>query len=252
MQLSTIRENNGIECVSKLLIGILHTHFNTHNLPPFINLHSHSRPQSDEEFVIRNAYHFMDKEELNTLPYSVSAGIHPWQLKEDFSLQINQLAKLASCKNVIAIGECGLDRIKGPAIEIQINALRAQIEIANRFNKPMILHLVKTYSDILAFAYLMKTSWIIHGFKGNGIEAENLIKKGARLSFGPRLLTDEAMQVLFTSIPLDYIYLETDTKRVLIDEMYRKAALLRNLEIDDLRTGIWLNFVRDFNSHETQ
>ena len=218
----------------------------------FINLHAHRKPQSDEEFVIRNAYHFMDEKKADALPYSVSTGIHPWQLREDFSLQIYQLTKLASCKNVIAIGECGLDRIKGPAIEIQIEALRAQIELANRVNKPMILHLVKTYSDILAFAHLMKTPWIVHGFKGNSIEAENLIKKGARLSFGPRLLIDEAMQALFTSIPLEFIYLETDTKRILIDEMYRKAALLRNLEIDDLRTGIWLNFVRDFNSHETR
>jgi len=221
-------------------------------LPPFINLHSHRKPQSNEEFVIQNAYHFMDEEKADDLLYSVSAGIHPWQLKEDFSLQINQLTKLASCKNVIAIGECGLDRIKGPAIEIQLDAFRAQIALANRVNKPMILHLVKTYSDILAFAHLMKTPWIVHGFKGNGIEAENLLKKGARLSFGPRLLTDEIMQVIFTSIPLDCIYLETDTKPVLIDEMYQKAALLRNLEIDDLRTSIWLNFVRDFNSHETR
>ena len=219
---------------------------------PFINLHTHRKPQSDEECVIRNVYHFMDEKKADTLPYSVSAGIHPWQLKDDFSLQIKQLTKLASCKNIIAIGECGLDRLKGPAIEIQFEALRAQIDIANRVNKPMILHLVKTYSDILAFAHLMKTPWIVHGFKGNGIEAENMLKKGARLSFGPKLLTDETMQALFTSIPLENIYLETDTKRVIIDEMYRKAALLRNLEIDDLRTGIWLNFVRDFNSHETR
>ena len=194
----------------------------------------------------------MDNEKVDALPFSVSAGIHPWQLKEDFSFQLNQLAKLASNKNVIAIGECGLDRIKGPAIEIQIDAFRAQIDIANRFNKPMILHLVKSYSDILAFAHLMKTPWIVHGFKGNGLEAENLLKKGAKLSFGPRLLTDETMQVLFTSIPPEFIYLETDTKRVLIDEMYQKAALLRNLETDDLRRVIWLNFVRDFNSHETR
>jgi Tat protein secretion system quality control protein TatD with DNase activity len=60
------------------------------------------------------------------------------------------------------------------------------------------------------------------------------------------------MQALFTSIPLDCIYLETDTKPVLIDEMYHKAALLRNIKMDDLRIGIWLNFVRDFNSHETR
>jgi TatD DNase family protein len=221
-------------------------------LTPFINLHSHRKPKSDEEFVIRNAYHFMDEEKADALPYSISAGIHPWQLKEDFSLQLNQLAKLASSKNVIAIGECGLDRIKGPAFEIQFDAFRAQINIANQVNKPMILHLVKSYSDILAISHSMKTPWIVHGFKGNLIEAENLLRKGARLSFGPRLLTDETMQALFTSIPLDCIYLETDTKPVLIDEMYHKAALLRNIKMDDLRIGIWLNFVRDFNSHETR
>jgi len=173
-------------------------------------------------------------------------------LKEDFSLQFNQITKLASCKNVIAIGECGLDRIKGPAIEIQLDAFRAQINIANLVKKPMILHLVKSYSDILAISNSMKTPWIVHGFKGNGLEAKDLLKKGAKLSFGPRLLTDETMQGLFTSIPIDCIYLETDTKPVLIDEMYHKAALLRNIKMDDLRAGIWLNFVRDFNSHETR
>jgi len=194
----------------------------------------------------------MDEEKADALPYSISAGIHPWQLKEDFSLQLNQLTKLASSKNIIAIGECGLDRIKGPAIEIQLDAFRAQINIANLVKKPMILHLVKSYSDILAISNSMKTPWIVHGFKGNGLEAKDLLKKGAKLSFGPRLLIDETMQALFTSIPLDCIYLETDTKPVLIDEMYRKAALLRNLDIDELRTGIWLNFVRDFNSDETR
>lgn len=41
--------------------------FKTSKFPPFINLHSHHKLESDEEFVIRNAYHFMDLEEVKTL-----------------------------------------------------------------------------------------------------------------------------------------------------------------------------------------
>jgi TatD DNase family protein len=198
-------------------------------LPAFINLHTHRKPQLADELVIRNAYHNYPKNKLEALPYPVSAGIHPWQLQPDFSLQLNQLEKIANQDKVIAIGECGLDRVKGTDIEIQVKALKQQLQIANQLNKPLILHLVKSYSDILAHANSIHVPWIIHGFKGNLIEANRLIQKGACLSFGPRLLVDYELQRIFKSLPLKFVYLETDTKPMLISEMYRFAASLRNI-----------------------
>ncbi len=221
-------------------------------MPAFINLHTHRKPQLANELAIRNAYHNYPKNKLEALPYPVSVGIHPWQLQPDFSLQLNQLEKIANQDKVIAIGECGLDRIKGPAMEIQVKAFQQQIEIANQLHKPLILHLVKSYSDMLAHANSIHVPWIVHGFKGNLIEANTLIQKGACLSFGPRLLLNDDLKLIFTSLPITSIYLETDTKPFLISEMYKMAASLRNIETDNLKTAISANFARDFNYNETR
>ena len=221
-------------------------------MPTFINLHTHRKPQLADEIAIRNAYHNYSENKLDALPYSVSAGIHPWQLQPDFSLQLNQLEKISNQNKVIAIGECGLDRVKGPEMEIQLKAFQQQIEIANQLNKPLILHLVRSYSDILSHANSIHVPWIIHGFNGNLFEANTLIQKGACLSFGPRLLMNVDLQFIFTALPITSIYLETDTKPILISEMYSKAAFLRNIETDSLKTAISANFARDFNYNETR
>jgi hypothetical protein len=58
--------------------------------------------------------------------------------------------------------------------------------------------------------------------------------------------------LIFTSLPITSIYLETDTKPFLISEIYKMAASLRNMETDSLKTAISANFARDFNYNETK
>jgi TatD DNase family protein len=214
---------------------------------PFINLHSHRKPQLENELVVRNAF-VTSQEKLSHISYPISCGIHPWLITNNYLEKLNQLNELlAHIPNVCAVGECGLDKLKGPSIELQLEIFHAHIELANQFNKPLILHLVKTYSDILHISNVIKVPFIVHGFKGNSIEAEQLIQKGACLSFGPRLLNDTQLQDTFTQLPIEKIYLETDTKPISIADMYKAASTLKNLSIDALRTAICNNFARDFN-----
>jgi len=216
-------------------------------LYPFINLHSHRKPQQENELVVRNAF-VTAQEKLAHISYPISCGIHPWLITNNFTEQLNQLNELlVHVPNICAVGECGLDKLKGPSIELQLEIFHAQIELANHFNKPLILHLVKTYSDILHISKTIKVPFIVHGFKGNSIEAKQLIQKGACLSFGPRLLNDVQLQETFTQLPIEQIYLETDTKPISISDVYQNAATLKNLSIDALRTAICNNFARDFN-----
>jgi TatD DNase family protein len=211
-----------------------------------INLHTHRRPRSVDEFVIRNAFGI----KLNKqppLPYSLSTGIHPWLVKKDNSEVFKIIEENLHCQNVIALGECGLDRVRGPEFQLQTEVFLRHVELANHFKKPLILHLVKTYSDVLSHAIEIKTPWIIHGFKGNLIEANNLINKGASLSFGPRLLTQTEIQDVFKQIPLNKIYLETDTKPILINQIYQFAADLVEKPVLELENLIQENFERDFS-----
>ncbi len=212
----------------------------------FINLHTHRKPSISNEFVVRNAYGV----KLNSdkaLGYSVSTGIHPWQIKPDNTKVFNNIEANLNLPEVIAVGECGLDRVRGPESSLQTKVFLQHVELANHYNKPLILHLVKTYSDILSHASGIKTPWIIHGFKGNLTEANTLISKGARLSFGPRLTFTPEIQSVFKSLPLAHIYLETDTKPMQIDVIYRFASKLLGITMEELEESIKTNNPRTRN-----
>jgi len=211
-----------------------------------INIHTHRKPNISNEYVVRNAFGIKLKSN-KPLGYSVSTGIHPWQVKQDNSEAFKNIEANLHLTNVIAIGECGLDRVRGPEMKIQTEILIRHVELANKFNKPLILHLVKTYSDIVSYASGLKTPWIIHGFKGNLNEATTLISKGARLSFGPRLTFSPELQNIFKSLPIEHIYLETDTKPMHINEMYEFTCKLLRIPLEQLKDSIKLNFERDFS-----
>ena len=217
------------------------------NLHPFINLHTHRKPQLSEEHVVRNSY-LLPIDVVKNLPYDVSCGLHPWLISNNHFEQLNHLEEIIyQVPNVCAIGECGLDRVKGPPIEVQLDAFKIQIQLANQYKKPLILHLVKTYSDFLAISKKIMVPCIVHGFKGNTTEANQLIQSGASLSFGPRLLNDLKLQEIFIQLPLNKVYFETDTKPITIDAVYNMAAALKNLDLVVVRETIWNNFARDFN-----
>jgi TatD DNase family protein len=217
------------------------------NLHPFINLHTHRKPQFSQEKVVRNGY-LLPTNILNNIPYTLSCGLHPWLISKNYFEHLNHLEELLyQVPNVCALGECGLDRVKGPSMEIQLDAFNIQIQLANHYKKPLILHLVKTYSDFLAISKKIMVPCIVHGFKGNQTEANQLISKGAMISFGPRLLIDLQLQEIFKNIPLELIYLETDSKPSSIATVYEKASELKNLPVDALRETISNNFARDFN-----
>ena len=211
----------------------------------YINLHTHRKPQLAHERVLRNAF-VPRVERIKEIQYGLSCGIHPWLIKTDWKEQVERLEALATLPQVLAIGECGLDRVKGAEWNMQCEVLEAHILLANRCNKPLILHLVKTYSDILSLAKRIQVPWMLHGFKGNSTEAHQLIGKGARLSFGPRLQQEASLQQVFAALPLEHIYLETDVRPVRIDQHYAFAASLRNTSVEELQEGICLNFARDF------
>ncbi len=214
----------------------------------FLNLHTHRKPQMPDEKVIRNAF-VLDAMKLTTLPYLLSCGIHPWLINTHWKDQLQKLEYiLQNLSQVVAVGECGLDRIKGADWKLQMEVFDAHIQLANQHQKPLILHLVKSYSDILAYSAHIHVPWIIHGFKGNITEAEHLIKKGARFSFGPRLMLEKNIQETFCHIPAEFLYLETDTKPIDIVTQYTFAAQMRNISVEMLKEVIWTNFARDFKT----
>ena len=209
----------------------------------FINIHSHHKPRLEKEFVVRNAYLTLSSESIQNLPYAASVGLHPWHLNR---MTVNECAdkliELASSEKVLAIGEIGIDRAIDTPIHKQLTYFEAQLNIARAMQKPVIIHAVKSYSDLVPFLKKTKVPFIFHQFQGNQQQAKELLKYNAFLSFGKNLFEPKSEQT-FQTIPLENIFLETDTSPHLhIADIYRKAAELKEMHIDELKSIVFHNF----------
>ena len=87
---------------------------------------------------------------------------------------------------------------------------------------------------------------IFHGFNNQLDTALLLIKEGHYLSFGHHLLQPR-MEAVFASIALENIFLETDAHDIRIEEIYRQAARIKNISIDQLHLHIQRNTQKVFN-----
>jgi TatD DNase family protein len=211
----------------------------------FINIHSHHKPKLDHEFVIRNAYMRLTAEQIEALNYPVSAGLHPWHLNR---MKVNecmdQLIELATLPNVLAIGEIGIDKAIDTPLLKQIEYFDAQFTVAKAVQKPLIIHAVRSYTDFVPFLKKTKLPFIFHQFQGNEQQAKELLKYDVKLSFGKNLFEPKSSEV-FAKLPNDAFLLETDTAHAIhIGDIYTKAAELKGLEVDELKSIVFTNSSR--------
>ena len=159
-----------------------------------------------------------------------SAGLHPWDVTGHDELQFQALEQLLSNPQVLAVGECGFDTLKGPSRELQEQAFIRQIELSERFKKPMILHVVRDFDSTIRLRKTLKPTqpWLIHGFRGNPTQMDQLHTQGILVSFGPNP-NPESLK----TVPATRLFLETDGK-CLIDDVVRVAAQLRNETEDNI------------------
>jgi TatD DNase family protein len=213
----------------------------------FINLHTHKFSNLSDVIEVVNQYPW----EFNSLLSNYSIGIHPWyideiRLENDLDI-IEQKLQLKEC---LALGECGLDKRIETPLDIQISVFKKQLEIVKQTNKPIVLHCVAAYDEVIAIKKDMKIDnpMIIHGFSKNEQVAQSLLKNGFYLSFGKYLLRNPDLEKVFTFAPENQILLETDTIEESIYQVYEKAALIKGISVDELKTIVFTNFSRIFNN----
>lgn len=114
-----------------------------------------------------------------------SVGIHPWD--SGAPADWDALEALLRHPAAVAVGECGLDALRGPGIGRQEEVLRRHIELSERLGKPLILHVVRAMEPLLRIRREMtpRQPWIWHGFRGKPQQAAQLVRAGIALSLGP-------------------------------------------------------------------
>ena len=199
----------------------------------YYDIHTHQPSVHAEDIAIVNTIIKEDCELSLPLAYC-SVGIHPWYIY-NVREQLSCLESIISASNVVAIGEAGLDKLAETPLAIQQDVFLKQAALAEEKSKPLIIHCVKAWTELIAARKMVKpqTPWIIHGFRGNGELAQQLISQGFYLSFG-EYFNPSALQ----SAWLDRIFAETDDKEIDIQAVYRQIASSLHLSLEELASGL--------------
>ena len=184
-----------------------------------------------------------------------SYGIHPWNTDdENFSLEtaLICLEERLQLPQVVALGEAGLDKMHALSFERQLQVFERQIELSERYKKPLIIHDVKCHNEIIALRkkFRAQQTWIIHGFNGTEQDIQQLTGQDIYLSVGEAILHPEKkITRALKGIQVEYLFLETDTADIRIEAIYEEAAKILEMEENELRDQIFTNFARIFYDH---
>ncbi|WP_136668060.1 TatD family hydrolase [Flavobacterium sp. H122] len=195
------------------------------------NLHTHNFKNLEGVVEVVNQYPL----EFNAEIPLYSIGIHPWHIKtESVEIELSIIKEKLQSKECLALGECGLDKRIEIPLDIQVDVFKSQLELAKEYKKPIILHCVSAYQEVIAIKKEMsiETPMIIHGFSKNFQVAKSLLDKGFYLSFGKYLLRNPELASVFENIPDDRFFLETDTIEETIFDVYQKASQIKNIDIE--------------------
>ncbi|MFD2201625.1 TatD family hydrolase [Shivajiella indica] len=176
---------------------------------------------------------------------SFSWGIHPWDLDQGWEKELDKIEMQMKLENLLAIGECGFDLIKGPVPSLQKEAFLAQTKLAEQYGLPVILHCVKGFH--LIQEYFKKNeptpAIIWHGYNQKTEIAKSLISYPIYFSFGKALLDgDSNAQKWLKICPLERIFFETDDAEIEIFSIYEQASLILQLPIDNLAKQVSQNW----------
>lgn len=179
-----------------------------------------------------------------------AVGIQPQEVYKEENL--DEIEKLATCDKVVAIGEIGLEYHYDVAPhELQIEYFENQIEIANKFDLPIVVHNREAHSDTLNILKRTpaKCNGVIHCFSGSVETAKEFLKLGYYLGFdGPVTFRNAktAIEVL-EYIPLDRILVETDApyltpvpfrgnrnNSMYIKYILEKIAEVKKMQVDEI------------------
>ena len=205
------------------------------------NLHTHTFSDNPNILELVNQYPW----EFNAEIPNYSVGIHPWHIdKKRLASDLKTIEEKLQLSECLALGECGLDKRIEIPLPLQIEVFEKQIGLAEKYQKPLVLHLVAAFQELIEIKNRLSISVpiIIHGFSKNEQLAKQLTDNGFYLSFGKHLLRNPELMEVFQAVPNDRFFLETDTIKETLEEIYELAAKYKNITLKELQKQIQYNY----------
>jgi TatD DNase family protein len=185
-----------------------------------------------------------------------SCGLHPQEAELGDEKFFAEMEKLLKEPKVVAIGECGLEffgEYNDPTLrEKQKKIFLKQLDLAEEFNKPVIIHCRRAYPEIIEILKEEKKknpnlSGVVHCFVGRLSQAEEFLKLGFLISFTGIITYARDYDKVIKSVPLEKIMVETDApfiaplpyrdqrnEPLYVKYVAKKIAELKELDFDGL------------------
>lgn len=140
-------------------------------------------------------------------------GIHPESVLDYKKEDIDFIEKHLNDEKIVAIGEIGLDYHYGKENkEAQISLFEEQLKLAEKYNKPVIIHSRDATLDTIETIKKYKVRGVIHSFSGSLETANIYLKLGFLLGVnGVITFKNCNLKDVIKEIPLEKIVLETDS-----------------------------------------
>lgn len=207
----------------------------------YIDLHTHQQPLDKDVIAV---YNHLLHEKTDAPEGLFSAGQHPWYADrlplDDLSKMLDQLVFNS---NLLAFGEAGLDKVCNIPLQIQQDVFELQLNKAVEYNKPLILHCVKSWEEVIEISSGYPVKKILHGYNGTVELTGRLLLEGFYFSVGSAILNSNAkIRQSIQSIPPTSLFCETDTSQVSIKSIYTNVSDALKMEEDVLRSILFDNF----------
>lgn len=213
----------------------------------YIDIHVHGGTPATGIFILESLMAHEGKLPVDIPGVAYTYGIHPWFLTEENHKElIDSVRNTVADTEILAIGEAGFDRLRGPSLELQRIVFEEQIAISEELNKPVVIHCVRAWDEILSVQKKLKPKmpWLIHGFRGNLELATQLLSKGMFISFWFGFVLRPESGYLLKNLPAGRIFLETDGADVDIKNIYNKVATDIDIPVVELKSIIFNNFFK--------
>lgn len=145
--------------------------------------------------------------------FYITLGIHPECAGEYNENDLIHIETNLNNSRVIAIGEIGLDyHYDGFNKEIQIKLFHKQLQLAQKYNMPVVVHSREATQDTIDILKQYDLKGIIHSFSGSKEVAKEYIKMGYKLGInGVVTFKNAHIKEIVKELGLEYFVLETDS-----------------------------------------
>jgi len=219
----------------------------------YIDIHTHHQSPDRPDVIAVRSIPMQEAHQYAPSEGFFSIGLHPWE-SETVDLDHQLFDELIARPEIIAVGECGLDRLRGADIKKQTILFVQQAIMAETRHKPLIIHCVRAWQEIMSLKTELnpKVPWIIHSYRGKSHVAAKLVDLGFYLSFGESLLSfNPVLSDILRNTPDERFFLESDDGRRSIEDIYDAARQIKKLSLESIRTCLISNFEKVFDPYGT-